>query len=127
MTSKNRTFAHPVNKNANAYGQLGFRKFEIPDPTVHHPAKSHLGVELIPKSTADPYARSSRSSRPSPAPTMSDNLIGIDDTSIRFCPYLFEIPVLKGVDVAQITAGGRNSFARTTTGRVLGWGANEYG
>lgn len=114
-----------MNKNANAYGQLGFRKFEIPDITVK--AKSHMEVELIPKSIADPYAKSSRLSRPSPAPTISDNLVGIDDSSIRFCPHLFEIPVLKGVDVAQIAAGGRSSFARTRTGRVLGWGANEYG
>jgi hypothetical protein len=125
MTSKSRIFGHPVNKNANAYGQLGFRKFEIPDITVK--AKSHMEVELIPKSIADPYAKSSRLSRPSPAPTISDNLVGIDDSSIRFCPHLFEIPVLKGVDVAQIAAGGRSSFARTRTGRVLGWGANEYG
>jgi Regulator of chromosome condensation (RCC1) repeat len=118
-----------VNKNANAYGQLGFRKFEIPDPSMPRQSKtkSYLEVELIPKSIADPYAKSSRLGRPSPSPTISDNLVGIDDSSIRFCPHLFEIPVLKGVHVAQIAAGGRNSFARTPTGRVLGWGANEYG
>lgn len=129
MTSKGRAFAHPVNKHANAYGQLGFRKFEIPDPTVprQSKAKSNIEVELIPRSIADPYAKSSRLSRLSPTPTISDNLVGIDDRSIRFCPHLFEIPVLKGVRVAQIAAGGRSSFARTTTGRVLGWGANEYG
>lgn len=115
-----------MNKNANAYGQLGFRKFEIPDPAAHQ-VKSDMEVELIPKSIADPYAKLSRSSRPSPMPTMSSNLIEIDDSSIRFCPHLFEIPVLRGVDIAQVAAGGRSSFARTTTGRVLGWGANEYG
>jgi alpha-tubulin suppressor-like RCC1 family protein len=123
ITSKHRTFVHPVNKNANAYGQLGLRKFEIPDPTVPH----QLEVELIPKSIADPFVKSSRLSRPSPSPTISDNLVGIDDSNIRFCPRLFEIPVLKGVDVLQIAAGGRTSFVRTTTGRILGWGANEYG
>ncbi|KAF5387108.1 hypothetical protein D9615_001862 [Tricholomella constricta] len=129
LTSKGRAFAHPVNKNANAYGQLGFRKFQIPDPTVHHrsPVNGHLDVELIPKSIADPYARSNRASRPGPAPMMSENLEGIDDSSIRFCTHLFEIPILKDIPIEQVAAGGRTSFARTTTGRVLGWGANEYG
>lgn len=130
VTSKGRAFAHPINKNANSYGQLGFRKFQIPDPSVHYrtTVKSQLlDVELIPKSIADPYTKSSRASRPSSALTTSDNLVGVDDTSIRFCPHLFEIPVLKGVDIAQVAAGGRSSFARTSTGRVLSWGANEYG
>jgi hypothetical protein len=118
-----------VNKNANAYGQLGFRKFKIADHAAHHQAKieSDVEVELIPKSIADPYAKSSRSSRPFPMPTMSDNLVDVDDSNIKFCPHLFEIPVLRGVAITQIAAGGRSSFARTTTGRVLGWGANEYG
>ncbi|KAF8061531.1 regulator of chromosome condensation 1/beta-lactamase-inhibitor protein II [Lyophyllum atratum] len=129
VTSRGRTFAHPVNKNANAYGQLGLRKFQIPDPSVHHrsTAHGHLEVELIPKSIADPYAKSTRATRPNPERTMSENLANIDDTSIRFCTNFFEIPVLKGVDVAQVATGGRTSFVRTTTGRVLGWGANEYG
>jgi alpha-tubulin suppressor-like RCC1 family protein len=129
VTSHGRAFAHPVNKIANAYGQLGFQKFEIPDPSAHHHSKvnSHVEVELIPKSVADPYAKLSRTNRASPAPIMSDNLVGIDDSSIRFCPYFFEIPILKGVDITQVAAGGRSSFARTTSGRVLGWGANEYG
>jgi alpha-tubulin suppressor-like RCC1 family protein len=127
VTSKNRAFAHPVNKNANAYGQLGFRKFEIPNPSDDKSKSRSLEVELVPRSIADPYAKSSRSSRPSPTPTMSRNLDGVEDSNIRFCPHLFEIPVLRDVDIAQIAAGGRTSFARTTTGRVLGWGANEYG
>ncbi|RDB24241.1 Protein FMP25, mitochondrial [Hypsizygus marmoreus] len=130
VTSEGRTFAHPVNKNANAYGQLGFRKFEIPDPTIHNlpNGKSHhIEVELIPKSIADPYAKSSRGIRPSTGPATSDTLASIDDTNIRFCPHFYEIPVLKGVDVAQVAAGGRSSFVRTRGGRVLAWGANEYG
>ena len=28
LTSSGRTFMHPITKNANSYGQLGFRKFE---------------------------------------------------------------------------------------------------
>jgi hypothetical protein len=45
----------------------------------------------------------------------------------RFCDQLYEVPALKGVSIAQIVAGGRHSFVRTDSGRVLGWGANEYG
>ena len=130
LTSKGRAFAHPVTKNANAYGQLGFRKFKVPNPAVHHRTNVTnrlLDVELIPKSIADPYAKSARSSRPSPVPTTSENLVGLDDNSIRFCTHLFEIPVLRDIAVAQVAAGGRSSFARTPTGRVLSWGANEHG
>ncbi|KAG6832413.1 hypothetical protein H0H87_001573 [Tephrocybe sp. NHM501043] len=129
LTSKGRAFAHPVDKKANAYGQLGFRKFKVPDPTIHHrsPTNGHLDVELIPKSLADPFANTSRSARPTSVPTTSENLADIDDSNIRFCPNLFEIPVLKGIEMAQIAAGGRTSFARTPDGRVLGWGANDFG
>ncbi|KAG6919984.1 hypothetical protein DXG01_013333 [Tephrocybe rancida] len=130
LTSKGRTFAHPVNKKANAFGQLGFRKFKVPDPTVHHRSKAngHLDVELIPKSLVDPFTNSSRGTRPTSATSpSSENLAAVDDSSIRFCPNFFEIPVLKGIEMAQIAAGGRTSFARTPDGRVLGWGANDCG
>ncbi|KAG6872807.1 hypothetical protein C0995_006406 [Termitomyces sp. Mi166 len=129
LTSKGRTFAHPVDKKANAFGQLGLRKFKIPNPTVHHRSKAngHLDVELIPKSLADPFVNSSRAVRPNPPPTTSENLVGIDDTNIRFCTNFFEIPALKGIPMTQIAAGGRTSFARTSDGRVLSWGANDFG
>ena len=128
LTSKGRVYAHPINKKANQYGQLGFRKFRIPNHSAAiTSAPSHVDVELIPKSFADPFWNSSRSDRITPASTISDNLVNVDDSKIRFCLNLFEIPVLRGVDVAQIAAGSRTSFARTTNGRVLGWGANEYG
>ncbi|KAG6813628.1 hypothetical protein H0H92_009246 [Tricholoma furcatifolium] len=129
LTSKGRAFAHPVDKKANAFGQLGFRKFKIPNPAIHHhsPTNGHLDVELIPKSLADPFINSTRSVRPNPAPTTSENLFGIDDSSIRFCTNFFEIPALKEIEMAQLTAGARTSFARTLDGRVLGWGANDFG
>ncbi|EEB92048.1 hypothetical protein MPER_09498 [Moniliophthora perniciosa FA553] len=47
--------------------------------------------------------------------------------STWFCPTIFEIPSLKDIKIDQLVAGGRSSFALTNTGRVLGWGANEYG
>ncbi|KAF4608721.1 hypothetical protein EYR40_001068 [Pleurotus pulmonarius] len=128
LTSAGRTFAHPVTKDANAYGQLGLRKLDVPD----HSERLHVGphaarktIELVPKSITDPYAKSSpyiRTSTPS-----ANQLEAIPDTSIRFCDRLYEIPSLKGIEIAQIAAGGRSSFARTSTGRVLGWGANEFG
>jgi len=86
-----------------------------------------MNVELIPKSLADPYLKQSQAVRVNSDAFASDNLSKVDDKPIRFCPYLFEIPVLKGIEVAQIAAGGRTSFVRTPTGRVLGWGANEHG
>jgi alpha-tubulin suppressor-like RCC1 family protein len=128
LTSQGRVYAHPVNKQANHYGQLGFRKFSIPDPsaTITN-GNSHLHVELIPKSLADPFINSSRAARTTSTAFASDNLSNIDDKSVRFCPHLFEIPILRGVEAAEIAAGGRSSFVRTSDGRVLGWGANEYG
>ena len=128
LTSQGRVYAHPINKKANQYGQLGFSKFKIPNHTAAiSPGPSHMDAELIPKSLVDPFWNSSRSDRITPTSTVSDNLANIDDRKIRFCTSLFEMPVLRGVDVAQIATGSRTSFARTTNGRVLGWGANEYG
>ncbi|PBK96705.1 RCC1/BLIP-II protein [Armillaria gallica] len=112
-TNTGRTFSHPVNSNANIYGQLGFRKIEVPNPS--HPfGYSLLPVQLVPKSLSG--IRSGQ-----------EHEAWKDNDTIRFCPTIYEIPSLQGVPVSQVAAGGRNSFIRTTTGRVLGWGANEYG
>ncbi|EGN95495.1 hypothetical protein SERLA73DRAFT_186528 [Serpula lacrymans var. lacrymans S7.3] len=132
LTSTGRTYAHPINKNANSHGQLGFRKFDIPIPsssTVMSPS-SRLAVELVPKSIADPFANStpfSRADTPSAGPTVSDNLQQLDDQNIGFSDTLFEIQALKGINVSQIAAGGRSSYVLTDSGRALGWGANEFG
>lgn len=154
LTSSGRTFAHPINKNANTHGQLGFRKFDVADPSSST-SLSRLHVELTPRSAIDPYANKARynrqtranqwfesappltsedsasSSASSPSRDVvlpvSDNLTGVDDEPIRFCDKLFEVPSLKGVKIDQIAAGARSSYVKTDTGRVLGWGANEYG
>ncbi|KAH8117476.1 RCC1/BLIP-II [Phellopilus nigrolimitatus] len=105
LTSSGRTFAHPISKNANTHGQLG------------------VSVELIPRAILDPYANVSLRPRFRKQPTA-----GLDDTSIRFCDRLYEVPSLRGIKVAQAVAGARSSFVRTEIeGRVLAWGANEYG
>ncbi|KAF9233602.1 regulator of chromosome condensation 1/beta-lactamase-inhibitor protein II [Melanogaster broomeanus] len=132
LTSEGRTFTHPMNKNANSRGQLGLRKFDIPVPPSSTGAlsPSRISVELVPQSVADPFAKTSPFSRDSThvhAASVSENLNTIDDQHIRFCDTLYEIPSLRGVKVSQIAAGGRNSFVNTESGRVLGWGANEYG
>jgi hypothetical protein len=41
--------------------------------------------------------------------------------------FFVEVPAFQGVQIAQVSAGGRSSFARTFDGRVLAWGANERG
>ncbi|THH01701.1 hypothetical protein EW026_g1034 [Hermanssonia centrifuga] len=51
----------------------------------------------------------------------------VADDSIHFSDKLFEVPALKGVKIDQVAAGARSSFVKTTNGRVLGWGANEFG
>ncbi|KAF9065313.1 regulator of chromosome condensation 1/beta-lactamase-inhibitor protein II [Rhodocollybia butyracea] len=121
LTSSGRAFAHPANNNANAYGQLGFRKFDVPDPQ----SKERIPVELVPKSIADPYAKASPFKRATPDSEGTSKKT--NPTPLPFCPNLFEIPSLQGVKLSQLVAGGRSSFALTSTGQVLGWGANEYG
>lgn len=118
-----------MNKEANRFGQLGFRTFEIPDPAaaITGAKPEVLKIELAPKTIQDPSAKSAKSVRITPSSGVPADLSNIDDSTIHWCTHLYEIPVLRGVDVSQIAAGGRSSFVRTPTGRVLGWGANEYG
>ncbi|PFH52392.1 hypothetical protein AMATHDRAFT_140044 [Amanita thiersii Skay4041] len=108
ITNKGRTFVHPIDKKANQYGQLGMRSVQV----QHVSGSKNAGlvdVDMAPKSFAEQTGSIA------------------DDRSIRFCPYLFELPVLKEIQIEQVAAGGRNSFARTKTGQVLAWGANDYG
>ncbi|KDQ59428.1 hypothetical protein JAAARDRAFT_153233 [Jaapia argillacea MUCL 33604] len=134
LTSSGRVFAHPITKNANSHGQLGFRKFDIPDPTSHPSQKeapNRLQVELIPKSVLDPYAFASPAIRSSSsqAPASDGGVTGGVKTSATatFSDRLLELPALKGIKVDQIAVGSRSSYVKTDSGRVLGWGANEYG
>ncbi|RDX48318.1 RCC1/BLIP-II [Lentinus brumalis] len=140
LTSDGRTFAHPITLNANSHGQLGFRKCDVPAPAdlerVHLPHQHpRVSLELTPKSIADPYAKSSPGIRPvGSAPRATEALIGkeavaagLDESNIRWSDRLFEIPSLRGVKADRVAAGGRSSFVKTSDGRVLGWGANEYG
>lgn len=151
VTSEGRAFAHPISKNANAYGQLGFRKLTLPSQSGPSTGSgSRVEVELVPKAIADPFLRMSPNQRtrrdllpssaivPSSSPANSTtradaagessvNIPELEDSSLRFCDRLFEIPSLRGVKVTQAVAGARSSFVRTVEDRVLAWGANEYG
>lgn len=125
LTSSGRTFAHPINLSANSHGQMGSRKFDIPDhSSITHP-HARQNLELTPKAVADPYAKATPAIRKNPE--AQPETVQVDDNNVHFSDRLFEIPALKGVQVEQIATGGRSSFVRTSQGRVLGWGANEYG
>ena len=97
--------------------------------------RPRVRLELTPKSIADPYAKASPAVRPAGSTArLSEAFVGkeaaaagVDDASIRWSDRLFEIPALQGVRVDRVAAGGRTSFAKTSSGKVLGWGANEYG
>ncbi|KAJ7098096.1 regulator of chromosome condensation 1/beta-lactamase-inhibitor protein II [Mycena belliarum] len=110
LTSTGRTYACPINKDANACGQLG--------TNLWSPAN-------IPKSIASPsYTAATSYTGQLPA---TDPQSGANNDDIRFCTTLFELPVLKGINIVQVAAGTRSSFARTQAGQVLAWGANEHG
>ncbi|KAL4067689.1 regulator of chromosome condensation 1/beta-lactamase-inhibitor protein II [Scleroderma citrinum] len=130
LTSAGRTYSHPVNKTANSHGQLGLRNVNLPvtPGAVGSESQTRITVELTPKSVADPYAKASPYSRvPLSSSSASETLDIVNDKHIRFSDSLFEIPALKGVMVSQIAAGSRSSHVITDAGRVLGWGANEFG
>jgi hypothetical protein len=82
-------------------------------------------VDLVPDVAKDPYALSSpRGRAPTPRQTIP-NAVELKD--LEGCNVLFEIPALNGIRISQIATGSRTSFVRTSDGRVLGWGANEFG
>ncbi|KAK4698803.1 hypothetical protein P7C70_g7468, partial [Phenoliferia sp. Uapishka_3] len=49
------------------------------------------------------------------------------ENDIRFSTTLHEIPALQDLPIAELVAGSKHSVARTTDGRVLGFGSNDYG
>ena len=120
VTTEGRTFAHPTSNQANAYGQLGLQRISDSSSQV---------LDLVPKAVADPYGRATAYAR-----TTSGGNLKIESSEPSnvsrepFSDKLYEVPSLRGVRVAQAVAGARSSFVRTQQdGRVLAWGANEYG
>ncbi|KAG8895115.1 hypothetical protein FRB99_000759 [Tulasnella sp. 403] len=134
VTSTGRTFSTPISSSANSHGQLGVRQVQLliprasQDTSTSAPVRS--SVDLIPKALLDPYAKSTPGIRTPDRSSQASQASDANPTEadIRFCDMLFEIPSLRGVEIAQVSAGDRSSYARTKKeGRVLGWGANEYG
>ncbi|KAG8691051.1 Aminopeptidase 2 mitochondrial [Ceratobasidium sp. 423] len=123
LTSHGRTFALPISLSANTYGQLGFRKFTLPDITAENPSTApRIPIELTPRILEDPHALATPYVR-----TGQKNHSTHVDSGIGFCDMLFEIPSLRGLKVVQALAGDRCSYVRTEEGRVLAWGANSFG
>lgn len=119
LTSHGRTFAHPLSHKANSFGQLGVRHLEFPAGGVSH------AVDLTPDVVKDPYALSGPRGR---TPLARQAVpAAVEPRDLAGCNILFEIPALRGIRISQIATGSRTSFARTFDGRVLGWGANEFG
>jgi alpha-tubulin suppressor-like RCC1 family protein len=75
----------------------------------------------------DPLANSHRQLgvRQFPSTASSSTIDPASDP--RAYPTMTEIPALSSVPIEAVTASAFSSFARTPTGRVLGWGANESG
>lgn len=95
------------------------RHLEFPAGGVSHT------VDLVPDAVMDPYALSNRRGRALPPRQVPPAVV--EPEGLEGCDTLFEIPALKGIRISQIATGSRTSFARTFDGRVLGWGANEFG
>lgn len=119
LTSTGRTFAHPLSHKANSHGQLGMRHVGF-----HADGVSHT-IDLVPDVVKDPYALTSPRGRAPPPRQTIPNVVEPKD--LEGCNVLFEIPALNGIRISQIATGSRSSFVGTSDGRVLGWGANEFG
>lgn len=95
------------------------RHLEFPTGGVLHT------IDLVPNVVRDPYALSNPRGRALPPRQVT--LAVVEPKDLDGCNVLFEIPALNGIRISQIATGSRTSFARTFDGRVLGWGANEFG
>ena len=129
LTSRGRAFALPISSDANSHGQLGTRKVQAfnsapvgteTDASSAAP-QQHSAIDLVPKSQLDPFANVS------PFTRASDKSEG-QSAQRKLVPLLYEIPSLRGITISKIVASDRSSYALTKDGgRVLAWGANEYG
>lgn len=107
------------------------RQISVQDPTN---ALTRIPVELNPVTPGDERRirnvvedrDASRLNQNSMITTSPED--PINDKRVGYCDRLFEVPILRGIEIAQIATGDRTSFAVTRQhGRVLGWGANEFG
>lgn len=104
------------------------RQISVQDPTN---AFTRIPVELNPVTPGD-ERRIRNAVEDAPRLNNQNSMITpedpINDKRVGYCDRLFEVPTLRGIEIAQIATGDRTSFAVTRQhGRVLGWGANEFG
>ncbi|BEI93259.1 uncharacterized protein CcaverHIS019_0508870 [Cutaneotrichosporon cavernicola] len=97
VTNKGRTFSLPLSPSANTHRQLG--------------TKQTFTSEL----------------KESPEKALKDGPPLPPQSDPRFATTLTQIPALAGIKIDQVAASDRSSFVRTDEGRVLGFGANDFG
>ncbi|TXT14552.1 uncharacterized protein COLE_00745 [Cutaneotrichosporon oleaginosum] len=97
VTNRGRTFSLPLSPSANTHRQLGTKQ-TLPAAVAASPEKALADSPSLPPES-DP----------------------------RFATTLTQIPALAGIKIDQVAASERSSFVRTDEGRVLGFGANDYG
>lgn len=96
------------------------RKIRAIDST--NPTGPLIVTELVPKIQLDPFATTTPFIRPRADAAPNDKI------EEEMANLLYEIPALKGVQVSKAVANDRSSYVITKEqGRVLAWGANEYG
>lgn len=79
-------------------------------------------IELVPKAQADPHANSS------PFIRAGEKKSFVESESRQLVPVLYEVPPLRGVTIAKAVANDHSSYVLTKDGgKVLAWGANEFG
>lgn len=105
------------------------RQISIQDPTN---AFTRIPVELNPVTPGDERRIRTRNVVEDASRLNQNSTIipedPINDKRVGYCDRLFEVPTLRGIEIAQIATGDHTSFAVTRQhGRVLGWGANEFG
>ncbi|KAL7410494.1 regulator of chromosome condensation 1/beta-lactamase-inhibitor protein II [Mrakia frigida] len=151
VTNKGRTLGHAVSEAANSNKQLvDMEEIVLPRPTTLNREKEKnerfrlislfmpdykKAVKFKVTKTVDPYLKQYLPKEEEEDAPLSgkDTMVYVQtkrglkpEEDIRWSTTLYEIPILQGVNVDQVAAGERSSFARVK-GRVVGWGANEYG
>ncbi|KAH9819678.1 regulator of chromosome condensation 1/beta-lactamase-inhibitor protein II [Melampsora americana] len=145
LTSKGRTFASPVDLQANSHGQLGLKQVKLNSiaksscivplsPLVINDTVSKPMNQVTPKLPWLPDDSSKKNIKPEVTSSKVDSLestissLGIQpEKDIHFCTTLHEVPSLRQLNVVEAACGSSHSLIRTSTGDVLAYGSNVYG
>ncbi|KAG0151988.1 hypothetical protein CROQUDRAFT_103330 [Cronartium quercuum f. sp. fusiforme G11] len=149
ITSKGRTFASPVDFQANNHGQLGVKLVKLntlsgPSTIPFNPlamsneeseSKDKLTKRLPPQlswlsDTTSPIENNSNNEGTTKSVIGEARDIAVDvvpETDVQFSTTLHEVPALRQLTAVQAVCGSRHSLVLTSTGDVLAFGANEFG